>query len=330
MGLPVSLRNVAEVAGVSVTTVSLALRNHPKLPESTRARIRALADEMGYVPNAEVSKAMGYVRDRRPRQDFPVLGIITDGEVMMSREAALSDTWRGYAERTRALGYRPEEFWLGDGSIRPDRLVGILKTRGIRGFVISALRDSKVIERMDLSHFATAVIGHALHNPRLHRSSSDKHTNTLLICERLWAMGCRRLALAVPKWQEDRVEHLFLSGYLLFHYLNRHAGWEVPLVDEDSWHPPRIAQRVREWGADGVVAAYPGLETLLPGVPVALVNVMRSGMMGIDQRHDRIAAGAVDLVDAQIKRNEMGVPANAKTMLVVGDWSATSAACDRR
>lgn len=42
----VTLADIAKRAEVHVTTVSLALRNHPRLPEKTRSRIQKLAKEM--------------------------------------------------------------------------------------------------------------------------------------------------------------------------------------------------------------------------------------------------------------------------------------------
>ena len=47
----VTLADIAKRADVHVTTVSLAMRNHPRLPEETRKRIQALAEEMGYRPD---------------------------------------------------------------------------------------------------------------------------------------------------------------------------------------------------------------------------------------------------------------------------------------
>src|SRR5215216_2735722 len=43
----VTLSDIATHAKVHVTTVSLALRNHPRLPTETRERIQALAKKMG-------------------------------------------------------------------------------------------------------------------------------------------------------------------------------------------------------------------------------------------------------------------------------------------
>ena len=48
---PASIREVARRAGVSVTTVSHALSGKRHVAPATAARIRALVDELGYIPH---------------------------------------------------------------------------------------------------------------------------------------------------------------------------------------------------------------------------------------------------------------------------------------
>ena len=47
-----TLADVATLAGVSTGAASMALRNHQRIGEGTRARVHAAADELGYVRNA--------------------------------------------------------------------------------------------------------------------------------------------------------------------------------------------------------------------------------------------------------------------------------------
>lgn len=321
MSVAISLKHIAQAVGLSRTAVSLALRDHPRIAPATRERVQKVAQEMGYTPNADISKVMGLLRDNRHPLDNPVLGFITDSPEPISTQAPMSPTWKGFSERARALGYRPEEFWLGDKKITVKRLQKILRTRNIRGFVVSVLRNPLLLEKMNFSHFSTAAIGHSMHHPLLHRVASDKFSNTILTCENLWAQGCRRIGLAVPQTQEFRVEHLFLSGYLVFHHLHHHRDWKFPLVEDSPWHPPRIARWAKAKKLDGLVVGYPGLETVLPDIPLAQVNLLHGAGMGINQCHDRIAAGAVDLVDAQLRRNHVGIPEHPKTMLIIGEWT---------
>ena len=48
----VSLKTIAERCGVSAATVSKALNDHKDISEATRKRVRQVADELGYFPNA--------------------------------------------------------------------------------------------------------------------------------------------------------------------------------------------------------------------------------------------------------------------------------------
>lgn len=52
MRRPVGIREVAEEAGVSITTVSHALNGKGRLNEETRRRVQAVAKRLGYRPNA--------------------------------------------------------------------------------------------------------------------------------------------------------------------------------------------------------------------------------------------------------------------------------------
>ena len=49
--MPVSIKDIAKEAGVSPSTVSRALSDHPRISPETKERIRHLATEMGYSPS---------------------------------------------------------------------------------------------------------------------------------------------------------------------------------------------------------------------------------------------------------------------------------------
>jgi len=57
MGSVVRLKDIAEKTGFSTNTVSLALRDSPRIPERTRDRIRKAARELNYLPN-QIAKSL--------------------------------------------------------------------------------------------------------------------------------------------------------------------------------------------------------------------------------------------------------------------------------
>lgn len=74
---PVRLADIARKAGVTTATVSLALRRHPSIPERTRARIREIADRLGYRPDPQFAKLMAYMRARHPAAAAAPLALLT-------------------------------------------------------------------------------------------------------------------------------------------------------------------------------------------------------------------------------------------------------------
>ena len=49
---PTTLKDIANQLGISVTTVSKALKNYSDVSEKTRTRVKDLAEKLNYVPNS--------------------------------------------------------------------------------------------------------------------------------------------------------------------------------------------------------------------------------------------------------------------------------------
>src|SRR4051812_23519562 len=86
-----SYQDIAKKAKVSIMTVSLALRNSPRVSQQTRTRIRRIADRLGYRADPQIAAMMGYLRTRRTTKDQPVLALIN------AREAPVAKLRRSYA-----------------------------------------------------------------------------------------------------------------------------------------------------------------------------------------------------------------------------------------
>ncbi len=63
----ITLKHVAEEAGVSRMTVSLALRGHAKISEATKKKVRRVADALGYVPNPHLSVLGAHIRSSKQK-----------------------------------------------------------------------------------------------------------------------------------------------------------------------------------------------------------------------------------------------------------------------
>src|SRR4051794_3219755 len=89
----VRLKDIAQHAGVSVMTVSKALRDAPDISGATKTRIKGLAQQMGYVPD---SMAQG-LRNRTTR----LLGLV----LSTVANPIFARTVSAIEERAHELGY---------------------------------------------------------------------------------------------------------------------------------------------------------------------------------------------------------------------------------
>lgn len=85
----VTIKTIAEKAGVSHTTVSRALNNSPLIKEETRAQIQAIADSLGYVPNLS-ARQLANDKSNNIGLFFSNLFFGTTGEFIKSSIEALS------------------------------------------------------------------------------------------------------------------------------------------------------------------------------------------------------------------------------------------------
>ena len=139
----VTLSDIAEAVGYSKNTVSLALRGNTQIPEATRARIRQVAEKLGYQPNAVVSHLMAQLRASRTARFQAKLALVNanlDAKALTDHPT-IPTYVAGCEERAAGLGYSFDRFWLHDPTLNAERWMRILQTRGIRGMVIVGLMD---------------------------------------------------------------------------------------------------------------------------------------------------------------------------------------------
>lgn len=60
----ISLRDIAAMLGVSHSTISLALRDHPRISEEVRVKVKEKAAELGYRPDPMLAALANYRRGR--------------------------------------------------------------------------------------------------------------------------------------------------------------------------------------------------------------------------------------------------------------------------
>lgn len=332
---PVNMTDVAKEAGVHQTTVSLALRNHPSIPSTTREKIRAIAQRLGYRPNPLVSALIAERRRKKSPGYGGTLAFLTayecQNEWRQSHNYAL--VYKALCRRAEELGYRVEEFWAKNPAIRPSRMREILLARGIRGAIVCPLPYGASSLDFDFTDFAAVAIGYTLESPVLDRVAVDYYGIMQLAIRNLRELGCERIGFVSAPAIDHRVNHLSIGAFLA-----------ERLSDPNRLIPPLIVpygdkQAVSKWirqeKPDAIIASvlaeYEALNRYFKndnrrkkGPLVCVVDAKIDGIeTGVVQNLEVEAKAVVDLVTSRVERAIFGTPEKPQTILVGGFWRHT-------
>jgi LacI family transcriptional regulator len=124
---PVTLRTIAEKSGVSLMTVSRALRKQGNVSAAPQAKVEQIATALGYRPHPLISALMNYRRSAKPARSHTVLAFVTSfptREGWKSRKI-YQEFFQGATDAADHHGYRLEEFWLRESGMTAQRLSDI-------------------------------------------------------------------------------------------------------------------------------------------------------------------------------------------------------------
>ncbi len=240
---PTTITDIARRAGVSTATVSYVLNDAPagaRIPESTRARVRAIADELGYVPHASA-------RSLRTGSSDLVLHVQIDavqGPLASEFLHRLTRSLRelGYtlmqygAERNR--GVKAARTWA---SMRPAAVIA--------GYDRLTPAGIDLLRRSDIQVIAVGVDAAEVKGTGVSTLTMDNEGVGAEAARHLLERGYRDLAAVVPaegpvrEMGEGRLEGLREAAAAAGATVRRH---------EMDWSPESAGEIVRTWLDEGL------------------------------------------------------------------------------
>jgi LacI family transcriptional regulator len=331
---PVTLQQIADEARVCRSTVSLALRNSRKISADTRQRVQAVAQQLGYRPNPLISAHMAFLRTLEPKATGQCIAFVCShslAEIRTDTRTPLHQYYLGARARANELGYELELFNLFDHGMSGRRLSRILIARGIAGVIIAPLTEGRGLSDVTLEWeaFALAMIEHTFIEPRLHKVCNDEFSTIGRMVQRLLDCGHERIGIAMHNRMDEHANHFWLAGYQTFQALTATRN-RVPHFITAEWERDAFLRWYRRWKPEAIITIGTDVVKWLRSEGVRVPEDVscatlywkadRATMSGYYQNHELMAAAAVDLVVAQLHRNERGLPASEKTTLIQADW----------
>jgi DNA-binding LacI/PurR family transcriptional regulator len=199
----VRLKDIAERAGVSVMTVSKALRDEPDVSAGTKTRIKLLAQQLGYVPD---STAQG-LRNRTTK----LFGLA----VASSADPFLGRLVLAVEERAYELGYDLLLAHTLNIPEREDACIRRFLARRVDGLFLSPVyriaTEARVYQELFARRVPTVLLGHpAPFCNQFLCIQTDDLLGSYALTRHLLKLGHQRIAflagpLATP-WAQQRFE----------------------------------------------------------------------------------------------------------------------------
>jgi LacI family transcriptional regulator len=334
----VTLTDIAKKTGFSVMTVSYALRNHPKISDATRRRIRQAAERLGYVPDPEIVKLMTRIRLGR---ELPAEATVAVLDLFERRTRFNEDPYTnaliaGAEQRLQKLGYQLARFRMFEDRLTPRRITSIFRARGIQGVLLPPFPAELARCELEWAEVCAVCTEEKFHSPALHKVIPHHYNNMILLLTRLWELGYRRPGLVTCRNSLDRDNYAWFGALYSFFLDKKKTGWVPPLPLGDD--PLNLAAWYNEHRPDAIIVSEdfvidPFLKLTGLKVPrdvgVVCLAADFTHLSGVHQRPGVIGAAAADMLTAHLVRNERGVPAAAKTMMIEGEWREAGTLCSR-
>lgn len=327
----VTLRDIAREAGVHVTTVSLALRNHASIPVATQERIRELAEKMGYRPDPMLAALCAYRRVAKPVADPPTIAYLTEWPTREAwrEEEAHARIYEGACARAKQLGYLFQHLWLGEPGMTTARWNKILWTRNFSGLIIAPLPVGRGHSRLDWERFTAIRIDPSMVWPRLHSVGNNQYRCMQIAFREALGRGYHRIGFAIKKLNNERVDLLWSAGLLAEQ--SRHRNKEIiPMLITSQWGADAFKEWFLRYRPDVVLStqlkALTWIKELGFRVPedVGFIDLdcmdATGARAGVCQNHADVGAVSVDVLTRMIQQNERGIPPIPQTIYLDGAW----------
>ena len=328
-------RDIAEKLGISVMTVSRALRRLPTVRKELSAQIRQVAKELGYRPDPLVQSLMTQ-RVRRSTSDHGVVvawigpgGPKSRHRLEGAEEHLFSRYYEGASQILQASGFKIADLSdLAYGIHDPSHLGRICKARGVAGLLLGPGNDD--ITHLPVNNpeaFALVQIGYSRHHTAVDRVAADAYHAMRECMKHLRRAGYKRIGFFDGSSHNLRNERLWEAAY--FTSQPRQSRIQpVMTKDEVPFTKKILMDYIYQKKLDAVVSGrltvYDWLrrEPKLKHIGFACPNLETpvGTVAGVNTNFERIGESAAEFLINAIHAGRRGLQSGPRTLSIAGEW----------
>lgn len=324
----VSLRDIAAAAGVCLMTVSLSLRDNPKISQTTRERVQQLARELGYHPDPEISRLMKRLRISRTARGSTSLAILDFYPRLDFAELSYHRRIRqGILGRSEELGFAVSQFQAAAYKFNLDHILKLVRNRGIDGLILfpSVVAPLTLDPAADWRELSVVSITNSILSPRFHCVVPHQFANMMRQIEAMKEHGRQKISAIIEESFDERTAHHFTAA------MNWHGHGKriliVPNVATAAEKSVLIARWIAKHDPDMIFAQSPEsvvqvvtrLRRLKRTVVAALGTPNNDQFSYLNEHPEVVGSAAVELLAGMMYYHETGIPHHPRTTMIDGE-----------
>lgn len=317
----ISIRDLAKIAGVSRTTVSLALRDSHEISPAVREKIQELARQYDYRSHPAVNLLMQQVRTGRRIQDEETIAYITSGSDDQEHAMGPLEIVAAARQEAHRLGFKIEVFWAGYMAANSEKLARTLYNRGIRGVLWGPMPYPHPPITFPWHKFVPMSCTPSAGVPNLPTVSIHHPKGMALTLEELHKRGARRIGVLYQAVDDSRHDYGWQIGIDLYRARGGKAKVTLKIV-EMNVSQNFILKWVKANRPDALVlteSTYRQTSSLEGKLARAMLDVPKSEVGhigGLYQDMARIGRHAVRFLSLRLANGNVGLPEYPYSVIV--------------
>jgi len=318
----ISQEDLARKLRLSRATVSLALAGHPRISAETQARVKTLAQKLGYKANLHATHLATTRWDNKTLTDRANIAYMQ----CLVPKGTVDHYLPGLLKQADALGYHLDVLRSWEFT-RDNHLKKVLYSRGIQGVVIGESGSNFRPYVPPFDKIAMVQCGLYLPVEIYTLVRSDLDMAVRLCFEKVRAQNFQRIGMVLlhdPKAESDRILE--------------NSMWNLKRIYPDNieifiekWnfyetHPTSLKKWFHRHKIDVVVGVTAFVDNLLQQldikVPFAsmILDPLRPEFDGADIQSPVMGEMSVNLLDSYLRQNLLGIPPVKKVFMVEPTW----------
>ena len=259
-----TIKDLAKAAGVSITTVSRALNGYSDVSEKTRSRIKKLAEDLSYRPNAQAQSLV-------LKKTNTIGVILSDMNRSSAKDAFAFEVLCGINDKASELNYDIILFSTNPNKQLKKSYSDLCMERNVDGAILQGLKvnDPYLKEIIGQPHFPCVLIDIPVAGERVGHVTTDNVNGACEAVQHLIRFGHRQIAM-INGYDEAAVSRDRLTGYIV---ALQQAGipYDPTLVADG-----RFSEEGGEEAMEKLLAEHPGITAVFCSSDLMALGAMKA------------------------------------------------------